>query len=208
MREHHYKPEPYEPELDGHDCGACGDCGGRIVYGWTGSPKTALYSCDRCAREWSDPRDLYLPIEREPIMPESNTLSAEDLAEIADQLRREATATIARIRPGDSEGVRTALCGESVRLHDAADGLLAMPEPSYSDVLGRRFRESCGLDILGRIAAMLLDRDDLSEFDLERVVEALEMSPDHFFDGYVARMLDGIAADLIGGFHSVDVEES
>jgi len=82
------------------------------------------------------------------------------------------------------------------------------PDAYGSDALGERFRESCGLDVLGRIAAMLLDRDGFGDaYDPERIVEALEMSASHFKDGYIYPMLDGIAADLAAGFGAVDREE-
>ena len=78
---------------------------------------------------------------------------------------------------------------------------------SSTHEMEQRFLERTGYGTLGHIVAQLVDHDDLSAYDQERIIEVVEMAPDFFWDRFVRPMMDGMAQEIERGFHSVDMED-
>lgn len=73
--------------------------------------------------------------------------------------------------------------------------------------LSKRLLESTGYAILGDLLTILLDSGRLEEYEDKRIIEAVEMAPDFFYDTFVQKALDRMAQELRRGFEEVDEED-
>lgn len=95
--------------------------------------------------------------------------------------------------------------GKAVYANMRSSGL--NPRRHEPDTLAARFETSTGYAILGQLVQIILDSDRLEDYEPERVIEAVEMAPDFFYDGFVQPMLDRMANTLENGFVEVDMAD-
>lgn len=67
--------------------------------------------------------------------------------------------------------------------------------PDRFTALSDRFRESVGVGTLGHLVAYMIEADYFDGYDTDRVVQVIEDSPEHFWDAYIAPMLQCITDD-------------